>query len=96
MEKCAQETHEPWYESVAGPFEDVEESGEERRADDEAQPPALEQIDDEKGRCGLVETVLLLQHECLIYREWESRDRRDEEEDDSERDGLHNLPKRLK
>lgn len=60
------EGHEPGHEAVAGPLEDPEEGGEEGRREHEADCPALEHVRNEEPGRGLVEAVLLLQHEGLV------------------------------
>ncbi len=62
----AQERHQPRHEAVTGPAEDGKEASQERRADGEADEPALEQVCHEELGRGLVEAVLLLENEGLI------------------------------
>lgn len=72
-EHSSHEGHKPRHEAIASPLEDPEESGEERRREDEADGPALEHVGNEKPRRRFVEAVGLLEHERLIDGEWDGR-----------------------
>lgn len=78
--KRVQECHEPGNEAVACPLEHGEEAGKEGRADGESDCPALDQIGDEEGARGLVETMLLFEDEGLVVGERERRQTRHEEQ----------------
>lgn len=57
------ECHEPRNESVSGPFEYVEEGGEERRAEDDAETDGFDEVADEYARRGFVEAMFGLHDE---------------------------------
>jgi hypothetical protein len=78
------ECHEPGNESVAGPFEDVEEGSKERSTKDECQSPTLDQIGDEELEGGFIEAVFLFEDEGLVDGEGQCRERRQEEESEDE------------
>jgi hypothetical protein len=90
-EEHVQEAHEPRHEAVAGPGEDPEEAGEERRADGRSDRPALERVCDEEPRRGLVEAVLLLEDERLVPFERKRGNGGAKVENAHERDRLQRL-----
>ena len=90
----AQERHEPGNETVSRPLEHVKKDSEERPANDDCEQPALEQVGDEQGGRRLVEPVLFLEHERLVYRERGADHRREYKQDRGEREGLGDLSAR--
>ena len=86
-----QESHEPRHKAVTCPLEDGEERGEEWRADDKSDAPALEKVCDEEAWGNLVEPMLLFEDKRLVGREGERWQGGDEKENKNERDGLYNL-----
>lgn len=86
------ESHKPWNEIVGtGPFEDVEECGEERRSEQNGNEPRLDHVRDKDPWRGLVETVFLFQNECRVDGQWDSWNGRKEVESEAEHNALHNL-----
>ena len=61
-----QETHEPWDETVPGPFEYVQETGKEGCTNSETNSPTLDKIGKEEQGCCFVESMLFFQNECLV------------------------------
>ena len=68
------EAHQPRYETIACPLEDVQEYSKEWCPKDKSQPPALQEIGDEERRGGFVESMFLLQDKCPVCLQWESWD----------------------
>lgn len=68
---CAQEGHEPRYELVAGPLENVDEDGHERASNGEAEGPSLDHVGHKKHRCSLIEAVAFLNDKRLEDRKRE-------------------------
>ena len=67
------ECHEPRDEAVASPAEDPEKAGQEGRADDKTNEPALDKVCYEEHGCGLIETMFLFEKKGLIDLERKGR-----------------------
>ena len=85
------ESHEPGHESVPSPLEDVQKRSDEGSAQAKCESPAFEEVRDEELGRGLVEAVLLLQDKRGIDRQGQSRNGREEKENEDKSDGLEDL-----
>ena len=85
------ERHQPRNESVTSPLENVEERGQERGAENKGKSPSFEEVNDEKGGCGLVEPVFFFQYKGAVNRQWERGDRWHKEQDEDKADRLEDL-----
>jgi hypothetical protein len=62
----SQKHHDPRYEAVAGPLEDIEKGGKKRGANYYAKSPTFQHVCKVEGECALIKAVLLLEDKSLI------------------------------
>lgn len=72
--KNRHEAHQPRYETITCPLEDIQENGKEGCPKNKSQCPALQEVGDEERGGGFVETMLLLQDERSVGLQWQSWD----------------------
>lgn len=70
--KNVHEAHQPRYETVTCPLEDVQENSKERCPKNKGQPPTLQEVGDEESRGRFIESVFLLQNERSVCLQWQS------------------------
>jgi hypothetical protein len=64
--RLSQKHHDPRYEAVASPLEDIEEGRNKGCANNYAKSPAFQYVRKVKGEGGLIKAVLLLEDKSLI------------------------------